>query len=178
MCQPRQLPQRGFTAHAFQAVGGDHHQIWLTGNNPFLRHGAIVVKALHRVLQTREPNRAVRRRLLPGHQRPGAAVAEDKQHALVQRARRDFRHIVMQRFTQRLALCLLAQRVGNHLDFVVHRRRIVAARHIHHLHLAAFHLLQHQRRLRLTAGQHQRRAQGENTFRIELAQIADVRQRL
>ncbi len=85
--QAGQFPQPGFAAHPFETIGGDHHQIRLAGGDPFLRHGAIVVEALHRVLQSGGANGAIGRGMLSGHQGIHSAVAENKQHPLSNRLR-------------------------------------------------------------------------------------------
>ena len=103
-------------------------------------------------------------------------MAEDKQHPLVQRLGWDFRKFCLQQLAKRFPLRLFAKRIGNHADFALYRGGIVATRHVHHFHLTVLDLLQDQRRLRLAAGEHQRGAQGKDAFRIELAQITDIRQ--
>ena len=101
--QAGQFPQPGFAAHPFETIGGDHHQIRLAGGDPFLRHGAIVVEALHRVLQSGGANGAIGRGMLSGHQGIHSAVAENKQHPLSNRLRGNGGDLLLKLLAQRVA---------------------------------------------------------------------------
>ena len=137
-----------------------------------------MVEALHGILQSGRPDCAIRRGLFPGHHGIHAAVAENKQHPLVHGLRRNLRDLLMNLLAQGVTFALLTKGVGNHANFCLDCRQVVAARYVDHLNLILFNLFQHQRGLRLGAGQHQRRPQGEDPLGVQLADIAHIRQAL
>ena len=88
------------------------------------------------------------------------------------------RDLLKKLVAQSFSFALLTEGVGNHVNFCFDCRKVVAARHVDDLNLILCHLFQHQRGLRLGAGQHQRRAQGEDALGIQLADITHIRQAL